>query len=280
MAVTPDNSTLVVAESYAQEAHGLRHRRRRRPLEPPGVGRPQRRRARWHLHRRRARRLVRRRPQPALRASSRGRGGAADSRARPRLLRLRARRPGQEDAVHDGDRMARPARPCSKDHAPDRWQPPRRRRRVPDGHKGRTRGGWTLGSASQRRVRALAVRESRWRGRRTGPVVPSASRDTARVFRIDRRLAAWAIRRRRVAAGRGRSGRSPSSPGGRVRQHKRPAGRATDPALPARRDGRARRLARGRTQDRTRAAYPGTSCTPCTPFCRGIAWRRGSRWAV
>ena len=44
MAVTPDNSTLIVAESYGQPAHRLRHRRRRRPVEPAGVGRPRRRR--------------------------------------------------------------------------------------------------------------------------------------------------------------------------------------------------------------------------------------------
>ena len=61
MAVTPDNSTLIVAESYAQQAHRLRHRGRRQPVEPAGLGRPRRRRARRHLPRCRGRRLVRRR---------------------------------------------------------------------------------------------------------------------------------------------------------------------------------------------------------------------------
>ena len=52
MAVTPDNSTLIVAESYGNQAHGLRHRGRRQPVEPAGVGRPRRRRPRRHLPRR------------------------------------------------------------------------------------------------------------------------------------------------------------------------------------------------------------------------------------
>ena len=43
-----------------QQAHGLRHRGRRQPVEPAGVGRPRRRRPRRHLPRRRRRRLVRR----------------------------------------------------------------------------------------------------------------------------------------------------------------------------------------------------------------------------
>jgi sugar lactone lactonase YvrE len=73
MAVTPDNSTLIVAESYGSQAHRLRRRGRRRPVQPARVGRPARRRARRHLPRRRARGLVRGRPQPALRARPRGR---------------------------------------------------------------------------------------------------------------------------------------------------------------------------------------------------------------
>ena len=57
MAVTPDNSTLIISESFAGAAHRVRHRRRRQPVEPAGVGR--RRRPRWHLHRRRRRDLDR-----------------------------------------------------------------------------------------------------------------------------------------------------------------------------------------------------------------------------
>ena len=47
----------------------------------------------------RRRRLVRRRPQQALRARSRRRRNLADDRARPRLLRLHARGRRQENAV-------------------------------------------------------------------------------------------------------------------------------------------------------------------------------------
>jgi sugar lactone lactonase YvrE len=75
MHITPDGSTLVIAESLCQAAHGARHRGRRQPVEPAGVGRPGRRCPRRHLHRRRERRLVGRRPQQALRARSRGRRG-------------------------------------------------------------------------------------------------------------------------------------------------------------------------------------------------------------
>ena len=67
MAVTPDNATLIVAESYGRKLTAFRHRRRRRPVEPPDVGRG-RRPPRRHLPGRRRRHLVRRRGQQALRA--------------------------------------------------------------------------------------------------------------------------------------------------------------------------------------------------------------------
>src|SRR6266540_838960 len=54
-----------------QQAHGDRHRRRRRPVEPAGMGRLRLRRPRQHLSGRRRRRLVRGRPQQALRARPR-----------------------------------------------------------------------------------------------------------------------------------------------------------------------------------------------------------------
>ena len=73
MAVTPDNSTLILAESYANRLTafdiaadgGLSNRRVWADLG--------RRRPRRHLPRRRERRLVRGRPQPALRARPRRR---------------------------------------------------------------------------------------------------------------------------------------------------------------------------------------------------------------
>jgi sugar lactone lactonase YvrE len=78
MAVTPDNQTLIVAESYGNKLTALRHRRRRQPVGPTGLGRPGRRRARRHLPGRRTRRLVRRRPQQAVPARSRRWPGAPD----------------------------------------------------------------------------------------------------------------------------------------------------------------------------------------------------------
>ena len=81
MAVTPDNSTLIVAESYGNRLTAFDIARRRQPVEPAGMGRPRRRRTRWHLHRCGERGLVRGRSQPALRARPRRRRGAADDRA-------------------------------------------------------------------------------------------------------------------------------------------------------------------------------------------------------
>ena len=108
MAITPDSSTLIVAESYAAGS--------RRSTSTPtaacrtgasgptsasgGAGR--------HLPRRRGRGLVRRRPATSrcLRVA-RGRRGARHDRPRPRLLRLHARRPGRADAVHGRARVGR-----------------------------------------------------------------------------------------------------------------------------------------------------------------------------
>jgi hypothetical protein len=70
----------------------LRHRRGRRSFRAPRLGRPRRRCPGRHLHRRSGRRLVRRRPQPAVRARRGGRHRASDRRPGPRRLCLRPRR--------------------------------------------------------------------------------------------------------------------------------------------------------------------------------------------
>ena len=77
------------------EADGIPDRRRRQPVPTAGVGRPRRRRAGRHLPRCRGSHLVRRRSQQAVRAGPRGRPGAADDPAGPRLLLVRTRRPNR-----------------------------------------------------------------------------------------------------------------------------------------------------------------------------------------
>ena len=47
MVITPDNSTLIIAESFGGVADGVRHRRRRQPVQPPRLGTTRRRR---HVH--------------------------------------------------------------------------------------------------------------------------------------------------------------------------------------------------------------------------------------
>ena len=76
MAVTPDDSTLIVAESYGSRLTAFDIAADGGAVGPAGVGRPRRRRARRDLPRCRGRRLVRRRAEPALRAGPRGRRGA------------------------------------------------------------------------------------------------------------------------------------------------------------------------------------------------------------
>src|ERR1022692_574149 len=100
MAVTPDNSTLIVAESYRSRLTafdiepdgGLSNRRVWADLGTGVAGRD--------LPGCRGRHLVRRRAEPALRARAGGRRSAADDHRRPRLLLLRARRARRPDAVH------------------------------------------------------------------------------------------------------------------------------------------------------------------------------------
>ena len=116
MVVTPDNSTLIIAESFARPAHRVRHRGRRQPVEPAGLGR--RRRPGRHLPRRRRRDLdpVRTTPdahrprRPPAGEAIRVREGGEILRAdpaRPADLRVRARRSRPPDAVHARRRLAR-----------------------------------------------------------------------------------------------------------------------------------------------------------------------------
>src|SRR5579862_2593403 len=108
MAVTPDNSTLIVAESYASKLTafeiapdgGLRERRTWAELpgdHPDGIcldadG------AVWYAD-------VGNKHCVRVREGGRG---AADDRARPRLLCLHPRRPGRKNAVHGRPRVGRP----------------------------------------------------------------------------------------------------------------------------------------------------------------------------
>ncbi len=106
MAITPDNRTLIVAESWAEGLTAYDIARRRLALGAPHLGGDARRPSRWHLPRCRWRRLVRRCRQRALRARPRGRRGTRDDRPRSRRVRLHARRSGRPDAVHAGGRVA------------------------------------------------------------------------------------------------------------------------------------------------------------------------------
>ncbi len=104
MAVTPDNRTLVVADSYRhhlagfdiESDGGLSGRRVWADLgdaAPDGIC------------------LVRRRAAPAVCASGRGRRGARDGGARPRRLRLHARRRRRNQPLHRGGPVAGDGRP-------------------------------------------------------------------------------------------------------------------------------------------------------------------------
>ena len=70
MAVTPDNSTLIVAESYGHRLTAFDIGSGRRALEPPGVGRPRRGLPGRHLSRRRRCGLVRQRARSTMRAGA------------------------------------------------------------------------------------------------------------------------------------------------------------------------------------------------------------------
>jgi sugar lactone lactonase YvrE len=99
MAVSPDNATLIVADSYRHHLvavdigadGGLSNRRVWAGLgdgTPDGI-----------LRRRTNRCLVRRRPQPPVCARHRGWRGVTDRRTGPRLLRVRTGRPGRNNPV-------------------------------------------------------------------------------------------------------------------------------------------------------------------------------------
>jgi sugar lactone lactonase YvrE len=81
MAVTPDNSTLIVAESHANQLTAFDI--------APGSG------------------VVRRRTQQAMREGRRRRYRPGNRRGRSRLLRLHARRRGRQDPLRGRGRMAR-----------------------------------------------------------------------------------------------------------------------------------------------------------------------------
>ena len=115
MAVTADNRTLVVADSYRHQLVGFDIDADGDAVRPAGLGRPRRRRARRHLPRRRRRRLVRRRAAPALRAGGRGRRGA--------------RHASRSTAAASPACSAAATRPTSTSSpragpAPRRWPPP------------------------------------------------------------------------------------------------------------------------------------------------------------
>jgi SMP-30/Gluconolactonase/LRE-like region len=107
MAVTADNSTLIVAESYGKKLTAFEiaadsSLSNRRTWAELGEGTPRR-----HLHRHRRRGLVRRCPEQTLRAGSRRRRGAADDRLRSGLLRVHARRRRRADTVRGDQGVAR-----------------------------------------------------------------------------------------------------------------------------------------------------------------------------
>ena len=106
--VTPDDSTLIVADSYAGQADRVRHRRRRRRSPAAGSGPTSARAARtgsaWTPRAPSGTRTS----QDAACASREGGEVLDDGRARPRLLRLHARRRGRQDAVPERRRMERP----------------------------------------------------------------------------------------------------------------------------------------------------------------------------
>jgi hypothetical protein len=111
-----------------RQAHGVRHRRRRRPVEPPGLGRGPG--ARRYLRRRRRRRLDLDRSQRLCAGRRRRRDPSAD-RAGPEPVRLHAGGHGQNDPVLARRRMAhageRPRQPLSADqrtsHRPGAGRP-------------------------------------------------------------------------------------------------------------------------------------------------------------
>jgi hypothetical protein len=118
MAVTPDNSTLIVSESFAGTLTALRHRPGREPVEPARVGRAARRR---HCPGHRRSRVDARmdRDRPGLSAGRRGRRGAGHGTARPGRVRVHARGRGRPNAVHARSGLANAGRLRGQHQAPD-----------------------------------------------------------------------------------------------------------------------------------------------------------------
>ena len=129
MVVTPDNRTLIVAESFAGTAHGVRHRRRRQPVEPARLGgRHRRRTASASTPRARSGRQSGPMEHACVRVREGGEVLERD-RARPQPVRLHARRPRRADAVHPGGRVAGLRKDRSSDRGSHRPGACRRRAR-------------------------------------------------------------------------------------------------------------------------------------------------------
>ena len=92
MAMTADNTTLIVAESYAGVLTAYDIGEDGTPVRPPGLGRPRRCGPGRDLPGRRGRGVVCRGARPALRTRGRRWPGAADHHCRPRVLLLCPRR--------------------------------------------------------------------------------------------------------------------------------------------------------------------------------------------
>ena len=90
MAVTGDNSTLVLAESYGNILTAFDIAAERHSVQPATLGRPGRGRTGRHLPGCGGSRLVRGRASPILRPRARRGRGPTNDQARPRLLRLHA----------------------------------------------------------------------------------------------------------------------------------------------------------------------------------------------
>ena len=168
MAVTADNSTLILAESVWEHPHGLLYSFRRHFVQEACVGQPRRRSTRRHLRGRRRVRLVRRCPQPTVCPSTRGRRSFTNGHSRPRMLCLHAGRARGSDTFHRGQPMGRGC-----DHRHDQ---PRPRRSGGSNRRRRTGGRLALighgigpivrsipfGVGTLRRAQMERERASRW----------------------------------------------------------------------------------------------------------------------
>ena len=152
MVVTPDNRTLDRRRVVHRSAHGLRHRRGRRPLEPSGLGRRTSGRTASA-----STPTAASGPPAAIMVNDCARireGGEVleTDRVRPPVLRGDARRARPQDAVHADGRVAR--------HRGDR------RRHQAENRAGSRRGRARAGRRLAVVARAPATRASAWPGPR------------------------------------------------------------------------------------------------------------------